>query len=759
MRPILPLLLLIGWSVAEAASPKETAGAPNSTAKSASKSTVRPGTRSGRSVSPAAAGLSTERLVEQTRAAIVRIDGRGRDGTQEGVGTGFVIDADGLVATSLHVIGEGRALQVRLADGSTPEVLGVHAWDRPHDLAILKVRAMNLVAVPLGDSDSLPQGAPVVAVGHPLGLTHSVVEGVLSARRDLDGHPMLQLAMPIEPGNSGGPLLDRSGRVHGIVNAKSLLTQNLGFATPANHLRVLLERPNPMSMERWLRLGALDASRWEPFLGASWRQKGSRVLVDGVGAGFGGRSYLLRREPAAEASELEVTVRLDDEAGAAGLIFAGDGDGRHYGFYPTGGELRLTAFEGPDVLSWRILGTVPAAAYRSGDWNTLRVRWAEGAWECSVNGEVVFRTRDAALRGARVGLAKFRNTRAEFRDFRVGQPAAGSDELPPEVVAGFTAGREPREALKAHPKAANRFLQGRAERLEGEAQRLRKLAKDLHREAAREALIAELAKPADEIRVARAALLLAWHDLPAMDLDEAERQLATLGSEARAWMAQAGASGAPAADPVALLRRFLFEEQGFHGSRGDYRNPANSHLPSVLEDREGIPITLSIVVLEVAKAAGIAHLEGLPLPGHFLVRHAPPGGPARLFDPFNGGVPITFSDADDLGSQSAGVPVRSEFLEAAPPRAIVLRMIHNLRAFTLERSGVESALPYADLLVALAPDARTESAERVDRARLKTQLGDREGAAADLRRVLEGTPEGPAQARIREAIQALEARN
>jgi len=236
VRPILPLLLLIGWSVAEAASPKETAGAPNSTAKSASKSTVRPGTRSGRSVSPAAAGLSTERLVEQTRAAIVRIDGRGRDGTQEGVGTGFVIDADGLVATSLHVIGEGRALQVRLADGSTPEVLGVHAWDRPHDLAILKVRAMNLVAVPLGDSDSLPQGAPVVAVGHPLGLTHSVVEGVLSARRDLDGHPMLQLAMPIEPGNSGGPLLDRSGRVHGIVNAKSLLTQNLGFATPANHL-------------------------------------------------------------------------------------------------------------------------------------------------------------------------------------------------------------------------------------------------------------------------------------------------------------------------------------------------------------------------------------------------------------------------------------------------------------------------------------------------------------------------------------------
>jgi S1-C subfamily serine protease len=72
---------------------------------------------------------------------------------------------------------------------------------------------------------------------------------------------MLQLAMPIEPGNSGGPLLDRVGRVHGIVNAKSLLTQNLGFATPANHLKALLKQPNPMLMARWLRQGALNTNQ------------------------------------------------------------------------------------------------------------------------------------------------------------------------------------------------------------------------------------------------------------------------------------------------------------------------------------------------------------------------------------------------------------------------------------------------------------------------------------------------------------------
>lgn len=745
MRSTLLLLSLLGFFAVQAASPDLKPKAGKAGTGAAARKPKTP---------TVLRALSTAELVAQTRSSIVRIDGRGRDGSQEGVGTGFVIDAEGLIATSLHVIGEGRAIQVRLADGSTPEVTGIHAWDRPHDLAIVRVRASGLSALPLGDSDALPQGAPVIALGHPLGLDHSVVEGVLSARRDLEGHPMLQLAMPIEPGNSGGPLIDRAGRVHGIVNAKSLLTQNLGFATPANHLRVLIKQPNPMAMDRWLRLSALKTQLWESFLGSHWHQKGSRIFGDGPGSGFGGRSYVLHREPMTSGAELQVTVRLSDESGAAGLIFAGDDSGRHYGFYPTGGELRLTAFEGPDVFSWRILGTVPSAAYRGGDWNTLKVRQIEGTWECSVNGEVVFRSTDRALQGSRVGLAKFRNTTAEFRGFRSGLAEARPPELPPEVLAGFTAGREPREALKAHPAAADRFLQERAQRLENEAGRLRKLAMELHHEVAREALVAELAKPEAEIRLAHAALLLAWHDHPELEIAEVERQLAELGSDARSHVDRVQSE----ADRIDALRRFLFEEQGFHGSRGDYRNPANSHLQSVLEDREGIPITLSIVFLEVARAAGIAHLQGLPLPGHFLVRHSPPGGTPRLYDPFNGGIPITFSEADELGSQSAGVPVRSEFLEGATPRSILIRMIHNLRAFTMERSGVESALPYSDLLVALAPDARSAAAERVDRARLKSQLGDRDGAAADLRAILETVPTGPQETRIREALKALESR-
>ena len=78
--------------------------------------------------------------------------------------------------------------------------------------------------------------------------------------------------------------------------------------------------------------------------------------MDGPGTGFGGRSFCLSGQTVPEVPfEVAVTVRLDDESGAAGLIFHADGADRHYGFYPTGGKLRLTRFDGPDVFTWKIL--------------------------------------------------------------------------------------------------------------------------------------------------------------------------------------------------------------------------------------------------------------------------------------------------------------------------------------------------------------------------------------------------------------------
>ena len=109
----------------------------------------------------------------------------------------------------------------------------------------------------------LAQGEPVVVMGNPQGLKHSVVSGVLSGTREIDGRNMMQLAIPVEPGNSGGPVLDMQGRVLGIVTMKSLVTENLGFAVSVSDLKPLLDKPNPVPIDRWLTIGAIDRAQWE----------------------------------------------------------------------------------------------------------------------------------------------------------------------------------------------------------------------------------------------------------------------------------------------------------------------------------------------------------------------------------------------------------------------------------------------------------------------------------------------------------------
>ena len=295
---------------------------------------------------------SAEQVASTAQKSVVVITVAGRDGKQHGLGTGFVVSADGLIATNLHVIGEARPISVQFADGRKFDVAAVHASDRALDLAIVRIDASELALLKLGDSDRLKLGQPVGALGNPHGLKHSVVSGVVSGTRELDMRKMIQLAIPVEPGNSGGPILDMQGHVQGIMTMKSQVTENLGFAVTINDLKPLLAKPNSIPMSRWLTIGALDRKKWTPLFGARWRQRAGRLLVGGPGQGFGGRSLCLSQTvPPKLPFELAVTVRLDDESGAAGLVFHADGQHKHYGFYPSSGRLRLSRFEGPNVFT------------------------------------------------------------------------------------------------------------------------------------------------------------------------------------------------------------------------------------------------------------------------------------------------------------------------------------------------------------------------------------------------------------------------
>ena len=127
-------------------------------------------------------GKTTEVLAALAQRSLVTLSTAARSGSAEGgLGTGFAISSN-LIATSLHVIGEGRAVTVKREDSTTIGILAVEAWDRFADLAVLRVAVSNLVPLGLGDDTELVQGTAIVAMGNPLGLERSVVEGVRANR-------------------------------------------------------------------------------------------------------------------------------------------------------------------------------------------------------------------------------------------------------------------------------------------------------------------------------------------------------------------------------------------------------------------------------------------------------------------------------------------------------------------------------------------------------------------------------------------------
>jgi serine protease Do len=165
----------------------------------------------------------------------------------EGQGSGFIVDSGGYLLTNLHVIRDARDIQVTLADGRKYEGTIV-ATDRLTDLALIKISADKLVPVRWGDSDEAEAGAMVWAVGSPFGLERSVTSGILSAknRAGLAGtayQNFLQTDTAVNPGNSGGPLVNADGRVIGVNTAiVGDVYQGISFAIPSNVAREVYDR-------------------------------------------------------------------------------------------------------------------------------------------------------------------------------------------------------------------------------------------------------------------------------------------------------------------------------------------------------------------------------------------------------------------------------------------------------------------------------------------------------------------------------------
>jgi regulator of sirC expression with transglutaminase-like and TPR domain len=201
------------------------------------------------------------------------------------------------------------------------------------------------------------------------------------------------------------------------------------------------------------------------------------------------------------------------------------------------------------------------------------------------------------------------------------------------------------------------------------------------------------------------ALLVSRLIDPAADLEGARARVGKLAAR----VTDRRAAGAPALD---ALREVLFAEEGFGGDTESYDEPRNSSVAHVLAARRGLPITLSIVVREVGRRAGIA-LEGVGLPGHFVLSGADlPEG--QFLDPFHGGI---LCDTDSLGQRVAeifGTPVElsSETLAPDAEPAVLRRMLANLRRSYERRHRYQEALAVLDCAAALEPGAPSGLRER-----------------------------------------------
>jgi regulator of sirC expression with transglutaminase-like and TPR domain len=258
-----------------------------------------------------------------------------------------------------------------------------------------------------------------------------------------------------------------------------------------------------------------------------------------------------------------------------------------------------------------------------------------------------------------------------------------------------------------------------------------------------------VAQPDAAIDLAHAALLVAAEEKPETDVEHYRARLFELGLAARAYVA------ARSWQPIDAFNEFVFRELGFAGNQGSYYDPRNSLLPYVIDERRGIPITLSVVYIELGRRAGL-EVDGVGFPGHFVVRaraDSARGTEARLVDPFNRRT-ISEDDCQELldGLYGGQITLMREHLRAATNREILARILRNLKAVYAQANRHRRALAAVDRVIVLDPEARDE---RRDRGALLAQLGRYGEAVAELETYLSrAVPDADA---VREQLKKIQA--
>ncbi len=258
------------------------------------------------------------------------------------------------------------------------------------------------------------------------------------------------------------------------------------------------------------------------------------------------------------------------------------------------------------------------------------------------------------------------------------------------------------------------------------------------------------------IDLARACLLIAQDAYPALEVARYMGEIERMATRLRARLGQTAAGE----DRIVALNQFLYEELGYWGNTEDYYDPRNSYLNEVIDRRTGIPITMSILYMEIGRRIGLP-VEGVSFPGHFLVRVRLRGG-MLVLDPFSGGAPQSEDElrnrvkrvipdgvADDL--PAAELPL-DQFLEPATNRQILSRVLRNLKGIYRKDNKPERMLDVLNRMLLVTPDA---SAELRDRGYVYQRLECYRAAFKDLTDYAEREPDAPDLDEVRSKLMEL----
>ena len=262
-----------------------------------------------------------------------------------------------------------------------------------------------------------------------------------------------------------------------------------------------------------------------------------------------------------------------------------------------------------------------------------------------------------------------------------------------------------------------------------------------------ERLRQELQRPAEDVDLARAALVIASIEYEDLDIDYYLWELDSLAD----GTPDTALSG-PLKDRVEALSEHMFGDLAFRGDSQDYYNPLNSYLNMVLERKLGIPITLSLVYMETASRLGMP-FEAIGLPGHLVVRTGPPED--QLFvDPFNSGRTMDRAGCQDLVDTlfQGRVHLTEENFASYTKTEFLVRMLANLKHNYFREGDYSKAVRYADLTEVIDPSL---SSNFHDRAMYRYTMKQYRLAIRDLEKCLPLLPEGPDRERTQKEIESI----